>query len=179
MKHYLDLVPISAKVHRKQSRMSVFCIVLAVFLVTTIFGMTDMFVRSQIIKTHAETGNWHIALRNISDEDAGVIAARSDIEAVVAYDVLNYRGDQGYTLNGTETLICGSDEGLFTQILSDIIAEGNFPQNDNEAMLSVNAKEMIGLSIGDQIAVNLPLLAETVKFHPAKLPISRKTPRFQ
>ena len=70
MKHYLDLVPISAKVHRKQSRMSIFCIVLAVFLVTTIFGMADMFVRSQIIKTQAETGNWHIALRNISDEDA-------------------------------------------------------------------------------------------------------------
>lgn len=156
MKHYLDLVPISAKVHRKQSRMSIFCIVLAVFLVTTIFGMADMFVRSQIIKTQAETGNWHIALRNISDEDAAVIAARSDIEAVVAYDVLNFRGDQGYTLNGTETLICGSDEGLFTKILSDIIAEGNFPQNDNEAMVSVNAKEMIGLSIGDQIAVNLP-----------------------
>ena len=156
MKHYLDLVPISAKVHRKQSRMSIFCIVLAVFLVTTIFGMADMFVRSQIIKTQAETGNWHIELRNISDEDAAVIAARSDIETVVAYDVLNFRGDQGYTLNGTETLICGSDEGLFTQILSDIIAEGNFPQNDNEAMVSVNAKEMIGLSIGDQIAVNLP-----------------------
>ena len=53
MKHYLDLVPISAKVHRKQSRMSIFCIVLAVFLVTTIFGMADMFVRSQIIKTQA------------------------------------------------------------------------------------------------------------------------------
>src|SRR5699024_5334087 len=79
MKHYLDLVPISAKVHRKQSRMSIFCIVLAVFLVTTIFGMADMFVRSQIIKTQAETGNWYIALRNISDEDAAIIAARSDI----------------------------------------------------------------------------------------------------
>ena len=34
MKNYLDLVPISAKVHRKQNRMSIICIVLAVFLVT-------------------------------------------------------------------------------------------------------------------------------------------------
>ena len=38
MKSYLDLVPISAKVHRKQNRMSIICIVLAVFLVTAIFG---------------------------------------------------------------------------------------------------------------------------------------------
>ena len=56
MKHYLDLVPISVKIHRKQSRMSIFCIVLAVFLVTTIFGMADMFVRSQILQTQLETG---------------------------------------------------------------------------------------------------------------------------
>lgn len=160
MKHYLDLIPISAKIHRKQSRMSIFCIVLSVFLVTTIFGMADMFVRSQIIKTQAETGNWHIALRNISDEDAAIMASRPDVEAVVSYDVLNFRGDQGYTLNGTETLICGSDEGLFTKILPEIITEGNFPRNDNEAMVSVNAKEMVGLSIGDQITVVLPDRAE-------------------
>ena len=60
MKHYLDLVPISAKVHRKQSRMSIFCIVLAVFLMTTIFGMADMVIRSQVIKTKTEKGNWDI-----------------------------------------------------------------------------------------------------------------------
>ena len=63
MKHYLDLVPISVKIHRKQSRMSIFCIVLAVFLVTTIFGMADMFVRSQILQTQREYGNWHIAIK--------------------------------------------------------------------------------------------------------------------
>ena len=32
MKHYLDLVSISNKVHRRQSRMTRICIVLAVFL---------------------------------------------------------------------------------------------------------------------------------------------------
>ena len=122
MKHYLDLVPISAKIHRKQNRMSIFCIVLAVFLVATIFGMADMFVRSQIIKTQMETGNWHIGIRDITDDDATIIAARPDVETVVPYDVLNFRGDQGYTLNGTETLICGSSEDLFTKILSGIIA---------------------------------------------------------
>ena len=50
MKHFLDLIPISAKVHRKQNRMSILCIILSVFLVTTIFGMADMFIRSQILE---------------------------------------------------------------------------------------------------------------------------------
>lgn len=97
MKGYLDLVPISAKVHKKQSRMSVFCIILSVFLVTAIFGMADMFIRGQILQAQSENGNWHIGIRNITDEDAAVLAARPDIKTVSAYGVLNFRGDQGYT----------------------------------------------------------------------------------
>lgn len=46
MKHYLNLVSISAKVHRKQNRMTRFCIVLAVFLITAIFSMAEMEVWS-------------------------------------------------------------------------------------------------------------------------------------
>ena len=37
MKSYLSLVPISAKVHKRQSRMTRICIILAVFLVTSSF----------------------------------------------------------------------------------------------------------------------------------------------
>ncbi len=100
MKSYLDLVPISAKVHRKQNCMSIICIVLAVFLVTAIFGMADMFIRGQILQAQQEQGNWHIGIRNISDEDANLIACRPDVATVADYGVLNYRGEQGYTLLG-------------------------------------------------------------------------------
>ena len=41
MKSYLSLVPISAKVHKRQSRMTRICIILAVFLVTSIFSMVE------------------------------------------------------------------------------------------------------------------------------------------
>lgn len=37
MKHYLKLVPISTKIHRKQSRMTRICITLAVILVAVMF----------------------------------------------------------------------------------------------------------------------------------------------
>ena len=156
MKRYLDLVPISAKVHRKQSRMSIFCIVLSVFLVTAIFGMADMFVRSQIAKTQAEAGNWHVGIQGISGEDASVIATRPDVNALAPYDVLNYDGEQEYTLGGTETLICGTDEALFTDIFSGMVAEGGFPRSDSEAMLTENARDMLDLSIGDEVAIETP-----------------------
>ncbi len=42
MKSYLSLIPLSAKVRKRQNRMTLLCIVFAVFLVTSIFSMADM-----------------------------------------------------------------------------------------------------------------------------------------
>ena len=63
MKSYLGLVPQYEKVHRKNNRISVLCIVLSVLLVTAIFSMADMALRAQknyFIKTN---GEYHISLR--------------------------------------------------------------------------------------------------------------------
>lgn len=152
MKGYLDLVPISAKVHKRQCRMSVICIILAVFLVTAIFGMADMFIRGQILQAQSESGNWHIGIRDITDEDAAVLSARPDVKTVSAYGVLNFRGDQGYTLSKKDAAIFGCDEAMVKDIF-DILSEGTFPQGDNQALVSDNAKTALGLKIGDQIAV--------------------------
>jgi len=156
MKHYLDLVPISVKIHRKQSRMSIFCIVLAVFLVTTIFGMADMFVRSQILQTQQEYGNWHIAIKNISNEEASIIASRPDVKVFSPYGVLNYRGDLGYTLGGKNVAICGCDESYITEIWAGQLEDGVFPQASNEALVTENVKQIMGVAIGDSIAVETP-----------------------
>lgn len=45
MKSYLGLIPISAKAHRRQNRMTILCIVFAVFLVTAVFSMAELGVR--------------------------------------------------------------------------------------------------------------------------------------
>ena len=47
MKSYLSLVPISAKVHKRQNRMTILCIVIAVLLVTAIFSLADMDMRTE------------------------------------------------------------------------------------------------------------------------------------
>lgn len=155
MKNYLDLVPISAKVHRKHNRMSIICIVLAVFLVTAIFGMADMFIRGQILQTQAEKGNWHIGLRGVSDEDAALLASRPEVAAVSGYSVLNFHGELGYTLSGKEAIICGSNESFVTDIF-DMLTEGTFPKQTNEALISSNAKDMLGLKIGDSFLIKVP-----------------------
>ena len=58
MKHYYSYVPISAKIHKKQNRMTLLCITVAVFLVTVIFSTVDMMVRQEmnhLIAKHGET----------------------------------------------------------------------------------------------------------------------------
>lgn len=59
MKSYLDLVPQYEKVHRKQSKMSRICIILAVFLVAVMFGLADMYLQGITQKVMQENGDWH------------------------------------------------------------------------------------------------------------------------
>ena len=108
MKHYLDLIKISARQNRKQNRMTRLCIVLAVFLVTVIFGMADMEMRSQMIQAVKSYGNWHAAF--VLDEEHGtLLKARPEVKSSVRYGVLNYRLEDGYQILGVETAVCGFD----------------------------------------------------------------------
>ena len=55
MKSYLSLIPLSARVHRRQNRMTLLCIIFAVFLVTAIFSMAEMGARmepTRLVKKH-------------------------------------------------------------------------------------------------------------------------------
>lgn len=57
MKSYLSLIPISAKVHGRQNRMTLLCIIFAVFLVTTVFSMAEMGVRmeeTRLLEKHGD-----------------------------------------------------------------------------------------------------------------------------
>lgn len=50
MKSYLSLIPISAKVRRRQNRMTLLCIIFAVFLVTAVFSMADMDIQMELAR---------------------------------------------------------------------------------------------------------------------------------
>lgn len=157
MKRYLDLIPISARIHRRQHRMTLICISLAVFLVSVIFGLADMEIRCQKIQAIEDYGNWHISVKNISPQDAALIAARPNVQAMSWYDVLNYRLDEGYALNGKQAAVCGFDQSLLTDIMTGIsILEGRFPESDEEILLTENAGRLLGLIIGDSVELTGP-----------------------
>ena len=110
MKSYLSLIPISAKVRKRQNRMMILCIIISVLLVTTIFSAADMIIRGETVTMQAKHGNWHIQVNNISDEIAEEINNRPDVTAVGWSAVFNEDADQPYTIGERKATLYGTDE---------------------------------------------------------------------
>ncbi len=155
MRSYLSLIPISAKVRRRQNRMTILCIIFSVFLVTAIFSVADMMIRSEssfMLKKH---GNWHIKVEHISQDIARLISRRSDVTAVGRASVWNFDGELPYRVNEKRAVLYGTDETYMDQI-SNGITEGHFPQDNSEVMLSPNAVEAFAAKIGENITLHTP-----------------------
>ena len=155
MKSYLSLIPISAKVHRRQNRMTLLCIILAVFLVTAVFSMADMGVRMEKTTLLNKHGNWHIQLKNISEGVAEQIGSSPDIAAMSGYDVINYNREDDYYIGDRKAVLYGVDETYITDI-QNCLEDGSYPRSDTEIMLSPNAKTALGINIGDSVTINTP-----------------------
>ena len=156
MKNYLSLIPVSAKVHKGKNKMTQLCIFLAVILVTGIFSMADMEIQSQKIRAVSEYGNWHISLRNIIKEEADLIALRPDVEAASWYNALNYRLKEEYMIDGQKVCICGMEEVLLKEIMAKDLTEGVFPKEEGEALVLENARDSLGIKIGDDVTMVTP-----------------------
>lgn len=155
MKSYLSLVLISAKVRKRQNRMTILCIIFAVFLVTSIFSVADMMIRTESGLMLGKHGNWHVKLENISQETAEEISRRPDVSAVGASCVFNLDGEQPYRVNGKKAVLYGTEEAYITRI-SNGITEGTFPDSDDEIMLSPNAAAAFQVRPGQQVTLHTP-----------------------
>lgn len=156
MKSYLSLIPISAKVRRRQNRMTLLCIIFAVFLVTAILGMVDMVVRMETEHAKESHGNWHIRIENITENDAKSIASRSDVVAASWYDVTNLDMDRDYLINGRQAALCGIEEVFQTDIMN-YFSEDSSIRDEKQVILTPNAKELLGIDVGSAISLNTPV----------------------
>ncbi|MDO4336738.1 MAG: FtsX-like permease family protein [Eubacteriales bacterium] len=155
MKNYLSLVPISAKVHRRQNRMTLMCIVIAVFLVTTVFSLVGALVDMEKTNMIGSHGYWHISIRNISEDIAEQIRSRSDVRTVSECEIINADTDENYYIGSQKAVLYGVDEPWVTDIW-DFLEDGTYPKSDGEVIVSTNIKNTIGVNIGDSITLNMP-----------------------
>lgn len=147
MRSYLDLVSEYAKVHKEKNRLTIICIAVSVMLVTAIFGMADMSLKSQTSEAIRRYGNWHIIISDISDQTAALIDARDDV-AVSGF--LGMAADTAY--QGKELVIQSSSEELATQ-MNLTVTEGHYPATETEALLDRPGMEQFGIAIGDTVDI--------------------------
>ena len=155
MKSYLSLVPISGKVRKRQNRMTIFCVIISVLLVTAIFSVADMWIRSSSEGLQQKHGNWHIRLENISQDTAEEISRRQDVAAVGWSETFNTDGDQPFYIGEKKAALYGADS-IYLAELVNALEEGSLPQGDNDVMLSSNARLALDVKIGDHVTVKTP-----------------------
>lgn len=155
MKSYLSLISVSAKVRKQQNRMTILCIIISVFLVTTIFSVSDMMIRMESAGLQDKHGNWHIRIENISQDIADKISRSPDVVAAGWAEAFNSDADLPYYINEKKVTLYGVDAIYMTQIVN-AVEEGNIPQNDDEIMLSSNAKLALDVQIGDSVTLHSP-----------------------
>ena len=155
MRSYLSLIPISAKVRRRQNRVTLLCIVLSVFLVTAMFSAAENFVRTEAAMMEGKHGSWHLQVggpapgHGRGDPPAG----RCDGHGMVG--VLQ----PGYGA----ALLRGRKNGGAHRRRRDLLRPdderpggGKVSQNESEVVLSTNGKLALGVEIGDVVTVHTP-----------------------
>ena len=155
MKSYLSLIPISARVRKRQNRMTILCIIISVLLVTVIFSTADMNLRGERLYMEEKHGSWHICLENISRETGNQIQKRQDVSAAGWSGKFNDDAEQSYYIGERKAALYGTDPAYMTQ-LTHGVEEGNFPENDGEILLSSNAKLALNVNTGDKVTLRTP-----------------------
>ena len=155
MKSYLSLVPISGKVRKRQNRMTIFCVIISVLLVTAIFSVADMWIRASSEGLQQKHGNWHIRLENISQDTAEEISRHPDVAAIGWSETFNTDGDQPFYIGEKKAALYGVDS-IYLAELVNALEEGSLPQSDNDIMLSSNARLALDVKIGDHVTVKTP-----------------------
>ncbi len=153
MKSYLSLIPISAKVRRRQSRMTILCIVLAVFLVTAVFSMADMAIRMETSNQLNKNGNWHIMVKDISPETAAELAAQEDVAAFSAYSDINASLTENYFAGDKRAALVGADDAIL-QIFPGM--QCSTAPADGEVLVTANIRDWLDVTVGTAIPLTLP-----------------------
>ena len=155
MKSYLSLIPISAKVRKRQNRMTLLCIIISVLLVTTIFSMADMAIRMEKTRVMEKQGAWHIMLREPTAQQVEQVAQRPEVAALSRYDGLNFDLSGAYAIDGKTCVVVGGDSSLLTDIYNNL-TEGSYPDSAGEVVLSNRARTMLSVEVGDRVTLHTP-----------------------
>ncbi|TYP54213.1 ABC transporter permease [Thermosediminibacter litoriperuensis] len=150
MNSYLSIVPKYLSAHKKRTRLVITSVVIAVALVTGIFSMLDVFLEFQKVQVIQDFGNYHIVVKEVTEEEIQIIGSRVDVQNAGRWIDL----EEG-TINGVKCLL-GAIDPNFAENMNIKLIKGKYPTEKNELMLENWAMEKLkGLKIKDKVKIAL------------------------
>lgn len=154
MNRYLEMTPKYLSAHKKNTKLTILSVMIAVALVTTIFSMLDVFLKFEKQQVISDYGNYHISVKRVTDEEASAISSRIDVEKAVRYSQID-----DVKLNGQKAVIITGDEeisDIFTAGFNQYnILEGAYPKADDEIVIEKWAAQINGLKVNDTVEITL------------------------
>ncbi len=147
MRNYLDLAPKYLSGHKNKTRLTIFSVVMAVALVVGIFSMLDALVKFETAQVLKSEGNYHILVRDPTQNEMDIIGSRIDVENS------GLLKDLGEGKTNDEICALGYISESFAGNLNIDLIEGNMPRNDREVVLEKWYLDQQVLNSGDTIKI--------------------------
>ncbi|MGE5528267.1 MAG: ABC transporter permease [Patescibacteria group bacterium] len=142
MKGYLALAPRHLAIHGRKTRLSLLSVAISVALVVGIFSMLDAFLQFEKIQVIHDHGNYHLSLRDATEDETRIIASRIEVKNAGTFVELG-RG----TVNGVPCELGALDES-FAANLNLRLLEGRYPARANEILIERWASDSRHLNAG-------------------------------
>lgn len=154
MNSYLEMTPKYLSAHKKNTKLTILSVMMAVALVTTIFSMLDVFWRFEKQQIISDFGNYHVIINQMSSEEASAVSSRVDVEKAAKYMQID-----DAKLNGQEAVIITGDQDISDIFTSGFnhyhILEGTYPKAGGEVVIEKWAAKVSGLTINDTVELSL------------------------
>jgi putative ABC transport system permease protein len=152
MKRFTELVPKYLSAHKKKTRLVVMGIAISVALITGIFSMLDAMQQFEIIQMKHDEGNYHLLLKNPTDEEVSSIRSRVDVQ-----NCGHINGPAKVSIKGVTCCLYAFEEE-FAPNLDVKFLEGSYPSGKNQIMVEKWAVEKLYLNVkvNDTVKVLLP-----------------------
>jgi putative ABC transport system permease protein len=131
-------------------------ILLATILLTVIVVLFSSYKTSLIETIIKETGSWHAVI--VNDSDNAIFNSLDDkINNYVRINDIGYSAIENALDEDKPYLHISAMSSNVLDMLPLNIIEGNYPENEDEILLPSAYTELYGVSVGDQITLNIGL----------------------
>lgn len=146
--NYLQIVYKYIETHKKQTRMTMACIIASICMITSLFSLADIGVdiETQLIKNIY--GNYHIKIDGLSFD-------HTDINKIdgISHGGWIFEVPMGTYQNNDLRILCGDAD--IQQQFGVKVLTGRYAETETEAVVDKRAIKDFGLEIGDDISVNI------------------------